>query len=166
MDIALNWLIQGGLVAAAAAVALRAIPASRTETRGGFLWTSYALVLALPAAPAFVSVLAGRAADAGATVALGPVVSMPDAWWTSAEVAAAAWGLWAVVSAVRLGVAAGCVLRARRECRPCPPDSRPGFIIIRRRRAVRRGRPVDPGPTAAVLGRSPIIALRRRSSRD
>ena len=51
MHVVLNWLTQGVIVAVLAAAALRLIPQSRAQARYGILWTSYLLVLVLPAMP-------------------------------------------------------------------------------------------------------------------
>lgn len=163
MDAALNWMAQGAIVALAAAAGLRVMPVSHPSARVGLLWTAYALVLALPAVrPLLASVWAGST-DALAPAAAGPVVTMPEIWWTSP----AAWiGLWLVWAALQTGWLAAAVVAlrdARRRGRACPAGvlarlphwsrvgasgRRPRVILSNQVR------------TAAVLGGgAPIIAL-------
>ena len=50
MDFLLNWLVQGGVVALAAAAVLHATPRSRTQARYAIAWAASVIVVALPAA--------------------------------------------------------------------------------------------------------------------
>ena len=58
MDLILNWLWQGGLVAAAAALVLRVNPRWRAPIRYRFLWAACVVVLALPAMPSILATVA------------------------------------------------------------------------------------------------------------
>ena len=120
MAVVLNWFTQGVIVAILAAAALRLIPRSRAQARYGVLWAAYLLVLALPVIP-----IASALASGGATInlvpsAVGPVVTMPTTWWTSAAVAASLWIVWSCIQATRLAVSALVVRTARRRARECP----------------------------------------------
>lgn len=163
MDVVLNWLAQGILVAIAAAVALRVIAPSRPQARYTVIWTACLLVLALPAIPLLLSLsLSGPSPDLTAAPA-GPLVSLPAAWWASSGVAVNLWIVWSVVHAVQLVRDAVAVHRAKRCSREVPSDLFTQLPYWPRVSAT--GRParvvVSSGvQTAAVLGcGSPVIAL-------
>src|SRR5262245_48975015 len=111
MDAILNWLWQGVVVAAAWFVMLLALERARANVRYIVCWAASLLVLALPAIP---SVQSSDMPGAGlpATQA-DAIVSLPDAWWTSAIVMLAAWALWAGVHLTRFVSAIVAVRRAR-----------------------------------------------------
>jgi beta-lactamase regulating signal transducer with metallopeptidase domain len=122
VDLILNWLWQGVVVALAAEAALAVIPRSRTHARYCFVATACALVLALPAVP-YVAIAASFVATLDSlSPALGPVVSMPAAWWTSTPLVVCLWIVWSVVCGARLGAAAIALRAAKARCRACPDD--------------------------------------------
>ena len=163
MDLLLNWLLQGILVALAAALGLRLILMSPAPARYGFIWAAYLLVLALPVLP----LLWPRAIDVPvvemAAIQPGPVLTVPAAWWTSMSVVMGLWILWSGVRAAKLIAAAARLRHARQRSRPCPPN------VLNRlpcwSRVIRTGRraPVvlsnEVGFAAVLGGGSPVIAL-------
>jgi beta-lactamase regulating signal transducer with metallopeptidase domain len=122
MDVVVNWLAQGAVVAMAAAVGLRAIPPSRAQARYGLVWAAYLLVPVLPAVPAVLGTVLDGPTGALVPAAAGPVVTMPETWGTSPAVAIGLWILWAAVQTLRLAAGAIGVRRARRHGRACPAD--------------------------------------------
>lgn len=161
MDVALNWLWQGGIVALATAAILRLIPRSRADARYRVVYVAYLAVLALPAVPLLASLLAPVSAT-GLTTAVPPV-AMPVAWWTSGAAALAAWMLWAAGSAWRTATAMLALRRARRTARDLPADLEARLRHWQRlRRTGRRARLArsDGMGTAGVLGgRTPVIGI-------
>lgn len=123
MDIVLNWLWQGGVVAAAAAAILRAIPQSRTQARYCAAWAACVVVLALPVAPIIVAAASpGQAVDYPVSAARDPWISMPIAWWTSTALAIGFWTIWAGVHAGRLVVASLALHETKGRCREFPHE--------------------------------------------
>ena len=120
MHVVLNWLTQGVIVAVLAAAALRLIPQSRAQARYGVLWTSYLLVLVLPAMPMLVAIVMDGPAIDLVPAAAGPVVTVPTAWWASPSAAAGLWIVWSCIQAARLGASALGVRNVRRRGRGCP----------------------------------------------
>ena len=51
MGIILNWIVQGGMVAAAVSIGLWLMPAGRAGARVRVWWTTVAAVMALPLVP-------------------------------------------------------------------------------------------------------------------
>ena len=163
MDLILNWLWQGGVVALAAEVVLAVIPRSRTHARYCFVAIACALVLALPAVPYIATAASSVAAVESLSSSLGPVVSMPVAWWTSTPLVICLWIVWAVVCAARLAAAAIALRAAKTQSCECPDD-----VEVRLHhwsRVKSTGRPARLALStqvraAAVLGcGSPTIAL-------
>ena len=165
MDLILNWLWQGGLVAVAAALVLRVSPRWRAPIRYRFLWAACCVVLALPAMPSILATVAPvpSLAVAEMSPSAGPAIALPIAWWTSIELAIAFWIVWSTVYAARLAAAANAIRRARTQCRECPAEVEerlPHWISVRA--SGRRTRLVLSTDirTAAVLGcGSPVIAI-------
>ena len=120
VHVVLNWLTQGVIVAVLAAAALRLIPQSRAQARYGVLWTSYLLVLVLPAMPMLVAIVMDGPAIDLVPAAAGPVVTVPTAWWASPSAAAGLWIVWSCIQAARLGASALGVRNVRRRGRGCP----------------------------------------------
>ena len=118
MDVLLNWLVQGSVLAVLAAATLRAIPRSRTQARHGFVWTAYLALLVLPAVSPLLA-LARGAAPAAATPASIAVI-VPSVWYTSATLAAGLWIVWFAVHALALGRDAAAAHHAIRRGRACP----------------------------------------------
>jgi beta-lactamase regulating signal transducer with metallopeptidase domain len=163
VDVALNWFTQGVIVAILAAVAVLLIPWSRAQARYGVLWTAYLLVLVLPTVPIVVTIASGGAIVDLVPAAVGPVVTMPTTWWTSAAVAAGLWIAWCCVQAVRLAVSAIGVCMTRRRARECPASVLARLPQWSRVSMTGRPSPVilsDRVRVAAVLGcGTPTIAL-------
>jgi Zn-dependent protease with chaperone function len=161
VELILNWLWQGGVVAVAAAGILRVISPACTLARYCAVWSACAAVLALPLIP-----LVWAAASPGAAPGhpMGVVtISMSDAWWTSPAVAIGVWAAWFTVQAIRVGAAMGAVHRAKQECQRFP--SRLEARLPHWTRLSATGRPTrlvlsDRVSAAAVLGgMSPLIAV-------
>lgn len=163
MDVLLNWLWQGGIVALAAAALLRVIPQSRTQARYGLAWAACVVVLALPAVPRILAAAASVPAADDAPAFAGPVVSMPIAWWTSTALALALWLVWCGLYAARVVAAALALRDTKGQCRECPPRVEARLHHWSRVRATgRRTRLVVSTRvrSAAVLGcGSPLIAV-------
>src|SRR5262245_53075042 len=120
MELMLNWLWQGAVVALAAEAVLAVLPRLRTPARYWLAATAYALVLTLPAMPYLGAAAAPMPALDSVAVAFGPAVAMPAAWWASAAVVAALWIVWAAVGAARLATAMRAVRAAKSESCECP----------------------------------------------
>jgi beta-lactamase regulating signal transducer with metallopeptidase domain len=120
VHVVLNWLTQGVIVAVLAAAALRLIPQSRAQARYGILWTSYLLVLVLPAMPMVVALVVDGPTIDLVPAAAGPVVTVPTAWWASPSAAAGLWITWSCIQAARLGASALGARNVRRRGRECP----------------------------------------------
>jgi beta-lactamase regulating signal transducer with metallopeptidase domain len=165
VDVALNWLTQGVIVAVATALGLRVIPSSHTQARYVFVWIAYLVVLCLPA----LSLVLAATIDAPAaeTVSIrSGMVAIPVAWWSSPVAAISLWSIWLAIHAVHFFAGVVVVLNARRQSRECPADvlaQLPHWPYLNQ-----TGRPTrvvlsDRVRLAAVLGcGSPIIALAPR----
>jgi beta-lactamase regulating signal transducer with metallopeptidase domain len=161
MDAVLNWLWQGGVVAAVSSVMLLALHRAGANVRSAVYWAALLLIVALPTLPPLSS--AAPAVDAFLPAQADAVVSLPDAWWTSTLVILAAWMVWASVQLVRLVSAIVAIRRARARSRRFPPhlESRlPAWSRIRskgRRATLVLSHSVT---NAAVLGwGAPMIAV-------
>lgn len=126
MDVVVNWLVQGSVVAIVAAAALRVIPASQPHLRHALASVAFLLVAALPLLSLVLMPFVGAplVASPSATLPLvsdSRIVALPDAWWTSPWLAVALGLVWCVSQACRFGVGARAVRRARRFARVCPP---------------------------------------------
>lgn len=165
MHAVMNWLWQGGVVAVASALLLLTLRRTSATARSGVCWGAWLLILALPILP-WLLAAAPRAdafADAILPTRTEPVVSLPDAWWTSAVVIGVAWLLWAWVQLVRFVLAILAIRRARARSRVFPAhlESRlPHWCRVSA--AGRRARLVvsTSVTSAAVLGwGAPMIAV-------
>ena len=163
MELILNWLWQGIVVALAAEAVLALLPRVRAQARYWFAATACALVLALPAMPYVGTAAPPLPALGTVSDALGPVVAMPAVWWTSASVVIALWILWSAVFAARLGAATLAVRAVKTRCRECPRDIEARLDRWSRVKSTgRRARLVlSPAVRAAAVlgGGSPTIAL-------
>ncbi len=161
MELILNWLWQGGVVAVAAAGILRVISPACTLARYCAVWSACAAVLVLPVIPLVWAAASPEVAPAGPTRVV--TIPMSDAWWTSPAVALAVWMVWFTVQAIRVGAAIGAVRRAKQECERFPPRLEARLPHWTRLSATgRRARLVlsDRVSAAAVLGgTSPLIAV-------
>ena len=119
MDAVLNWVWQGGVVAAVSLVMLLVLKRAGANMRSAVCWAALVLIVALPALPS----LSATAPAAGAFLPTpsDAVVSLPDTWWTSTLVILAAWMVWASVQLVRLATAIVAIRRARAHSRRFPP---------------------------------------------
>jgi beta-lactamase regulating signal transducer with metallopeptidase domain len=164
VELILNWLWQGGVVAVAAAGILRVISPACTRARYCAVWSACAAVLALPLIPLVWAMASPGAAPGHPTGVV--TISMSDAWWTSPAVAIAVWAIWFTVQAIRVGAAMGAVRRAKQECQPFPSRLEARLPHWTRLSATgRRARLVlsDRVGAAAVLGgMSPLIAVAPR----
>jgi beta-lactamase regulating signal transducer with metallopeptidase domain len=163
VDVVLNWLWQGGVVAVAAAAVLRMMSPSRAQARYCAVWAACAAVLALPAMP-FVWAAATPVGAAGEIpISLAPVVSMPVGWWTSPSVAIILWVTWSSMYAGRVVAAARVLRHAKRHCREFPREVEARLRHWTRARTTgRRTRLVlsNSVRAAAVFGwRAPVIAI-------
>jgi Zn-dependent protease with chaperone function len=163
VHVLLNWLVQGALVAMAAAAALRLMPASPAQARYRFIWAAYLLVLALPALQLVWTGAIDVPAVELSSIPADPVLTMPAAWWTSPAAVMSLLIAWSGVHGVRLVAGAVALRRARRHGRPCPRDVLTGLPHWPHLNAT--GRPTRVVLStqvrfAAVLGcGSPIVAL-------
>ncbi|MBI2186258.1 MAG: M56 family metallopeptidase [Acidobacteria bacterium] len=159
MDVVLNWLWQGGVIALALAMILRLIPQSRTQVRYWALWAGCAAVLVLPAVP-LLSVGAPGNDMPSSNAAL---VAVPFHWWTSTPTALALWAIWVVGYAARLAAAALRLRQARSQARSFPGDLEARLPHwARLRTSGRRARLMlsDRVRAAALLGGgTPVIAV-------
>jgi beta-lactamase regulating signal transducer with metallopeptidase domain len=177
VDVLLNWIWQGSVIAAVTAIMLVAIERSRARDRYLTVWAALLSVLALPivaALGAVSSVPASAVAlpemtpgitgssTAGATVG-GPLLSVPAVWWTSNVTIAALWLLWSSIAAARLAFAAQSLRRIKRASTRMAPARQVRLphwasVMWRGRRAELTVS--DAVRSAAVLGcGSPTIAL-------
>jgi len=159
VDLVVNWLWQGCVVAVAAAALLRLVDGSAAH-RYLVAWSALGVVLLLP-------VLSAIGVSSAPALALAvpstPVVSMPSGWWTSTIVVLLAWALWSAASGARVALAFARTRRAKARCRPFPPALEARlhhWTSVKsegRRAALAVSRSV---PTAAVLGcGTPVIAV-------
>jgi beta-lactamase regulating signal transducer with metallopeptidase domain len=118
MDVLLNWMWQGSVVALALVLTLRLLTRVRANVRYGVAWAALLLVMALPAIPRLLPDTTH--AEALAAAPAPAIVSVPDAWWTSSAVLLAVWAVWAVVHTARLARDLVALRRARAASRPFP----------------------------------------------
>ena len=122
MHAVMNWLWQGGVVAVASALLLLTLRRTSATARSGVCWVAWLLILALPILPLLLAAAprADAFADAILPARTGPVVSLPDAWWTSIVVIGVAWLLWAWVQLVQFVLAIVAIRHARARSRVFP----------------------------------------------
>lgn len=154
MDVALNWIAQGVVVAMAAAVGLRLIPLSRARARASLVWTAYPLVLALPATSPLLATVPAGPTDARVPATVGPIVALPETWWTSPAVWIGLWLVWSGVQTGRLAVGALALRDARRNRREA--SGRKRLTSAWKSAARPNGRePPPPASSAGSARRSP-----------
>ena len=126
MDIVLNWLWQGSLVALAAQGSLRLLDRSRGADRYALCAAALIAVLALPVLPLAAAAVAAaglpQAASGLSDSGRPPALALPDVWWTSDVLLAALWVLWMTAHGVRLALSFRALRVVRRRCRPLPDD--------------------------------------------
>jgi bla regulator protein BlaR1 len=125
MDATLNWLWQGGVVAMTSGVTLVALRRAGANVRYIVCWATLVLIVALPALPLVLSTT--PSAGAFLPTQTDAVVSLPDAWWTSALVILAAWMVWAAIHVVRFVSAIVAIRRARARSRRFPSHLEAGL---------------------------------------
>ncbi len=167
MDIFLNWLWQGSLVALATQASLRLLDRGRGAHRYTLCAAALMTVLVLPVlsrvAAGDTAAGLAQAASRGSDTFRGLALALPDAWWTSDALLAGLWLLWMTAHAVRLAVSFRALHVARRRCLPLPDD------VVSRLRCWRdvsgRGRAahlvVSPDVASAAMlgGAVPAIAI-------
>ena len=161
MDALLNWLWHGAVVAIATAGMLRLLDRSPAATRCVLCWVALLVTLVLPLAP----VVPAAPTALEPLIAAAPLLTVPDAWWSSSAILASGWAIWASVSILRLVVAMMLVRRAKVRSQRFPPAVEPALPHWRRvRGAGRAARLVlsDRVQAGAVLGggTAPMIAVR------
>ena len=160
MDAVLNWLWQGCVVALACAAMLRVLQRARGNVRYVVCWAALLLVVALPWLP---PPSIAPAADAVLSTQSDVVVSLPDAWWTSALVMLAAWMAWAGACTVRFASAIIALRRARARAQAFPAHVESVLPHWKRVRSEGRHATLvvsDSVTTAAALGcGAPMIAV-------
>ena len=163
MDAVLNWLWQGAVVVLATAALLRVTRSSRAQARYGLAWVGLLSILVLPLVPLLWATVSAHTVPADVPVPVGAVVSMPIGSWASSALLIGLWALWSSVYAGRLAGAMLALRRAKRQCRPVPPDVEARLPFWTQVRT--RGRPTrivlsDSVRSAAVLGcGSPVIGV-------
>ena len=125
MDMLLNWIWQGTLVAAAATVALKVLRIQDAAWRYRFWWASMAVVLLLPAMAA--AVWAPVPIPSVATdVAVTGTPYVPDVYVSDillvVAIVIAGWASWIAVQLIRICLALVALRRARRRCTAFPAD--------------------------------------------
>ncbi len=132
MDVLANWMWQGGAVAVAATIILRASRRMSATTRYNLWWITLAVVLALPIlswlsaiaasfrqdATAVYQVVSTPGRVANAPAPAGIVLPTPPAWLAPQLVIL--WLAWLVVSVGRILGACISLRRVRRAARPFP----------------------------------------------
>ncbi len=166
MAVLLNWVVQGLIVAAAAAAGLRVLASASARVRHAFVLSAYGLVLALPVLPVASTRAALVPRALGAPGLTLPLATVPAVWWTAPHLVALLCLAWSVFHGVRLAMSAAALRRAKRRSGPCPQSLLDGLPHWARVSAT--GRPVDLVVServrfAAVLGCGrPVIALAPR----
>lgn len=161
MDAVLNWLWQGGVVAATLCVMLFALRRARANVRYTVCWAAVLLIVALPA----LALIPSNTPTAEGFLPLQPgaIVSLPDAWWTSTMVILAAWMAWVTTQLVRFVSSSVAIRRARARSRAFPSHLELLLPHWRRVRFERRPAMVvlsNSVTSAAVLGwGAPVIAV-------
>jgi bla regulator protein blaR1 len=123
VDVLLNWIWQGSVIAVVTAIVLVAIERSRARDRYLTVWAAVLSVLALPIVAGLGAAPAAPVASAvlgvtppgptGATIG-APLLSVPAAWWTSNAMIAGLWLLWSAFATARLLFATQWLRRIKR----------------------------------------------------
>jgi len=167
MDIIVNWLWQGAVVAGIATVVLRCTRRLSATMRHRLWWIALVLVLSVPVVP---MVQAGWSTDVSVASTLAPAMTpsayvipiQPASWWMLASLAAL-WFAWFALTLARTIAALVTLNRAKRCTQAFPADREAKLTLWNSVRG--HGRPArlvlsDDVRLAAVLGlRSPVIAV-------
>jgi beta-lactamase regulating signal transducer with metallopeptidase domain len=168
MDTLLNWLWQGTVVAAAAAIALKLLGIRGAAWRYRFWWVSMALVLMLPAISAVWTALSTPAPVDAAAVA---TTYLPDVYVSDilliVFLVVAAWISWMFLHVIRALLAFRALRRVRTFAAPFPAERE---ARLEHWLALRQSTPThlplvvsDDVQNAAVIGfRRPAIAVSPR----
>lgn len=163
MDVALNWLWQGVLVAVVATLLLRVIQPTNPQARYRVLWGAVLSLYLLPLVAVGVSLAAPDLESTMAVAAPPALLSLPASWWTSDAAAIALWCAWALVAGSRSVRSLGALRRATHASTPMSAVDEARLRCWNRVRGT--GRPArlglsDAVPSAAVLaGVPPVIAV-------
>jgi beta-lactamase regulating signal transducer with metallopeptidase domain len=162
VDVALNWLWQGTVIAATTALVLRAIGAAHPRARYRLVWAAALSVTLVPLAAMMFPSGAAQIAASDA-VAASALISLPPRWWTSDAAALSLWALWMTATAAYAACGLGALRRVTRATRPIAEADEarlPHWLEVRGTgRAARLG-VSEAVPSAAVLGgRPPVIAV-------
>jgi beta-lactamase regulating signal transducer with metallopeptidase domain len=148
VDAVLNWVLQGAIVALAATVFMKAVPALGAGARYGLWWLALGAVLVLPAAsqwrdgsspvwPSSSSLEgAGTRPDSARRTSLesagdglvdtrdnaDALIAMPLAIKAAEPTLLVLWAIWAGLSTIRVGYALGRLRSSRRRCLSFPKD--------------------------------------------
>ena len=167
MEAAANWLWQGTVVVAAAALLVRLPRPLGATARYRLWWASMAIVLMFPLATV-VTRLPAPVERETVTDAVRPTAAAmqlrlapPPEWASNAVVAL--WALWMTVSVVRVMAAAIGLRRARRAARPFPLAREARLVnwtaLSRRGRSAKLVLSDDVRYAAVLGGRAPVIAV-------
>lgn len=160
MDTVLNWLWQGTMVAAVAALMLRTLDRAPANVRYVVCWAVAACVVVLPVLPPLATSAVGDSLDAARTAG---IITLPHDPWTSLFVLLGAWCVWASVQAARFASAIAGIRRARAASRAFPPSVESQLAHWCAVRATGRRATLvlsNSVATAAVLGSgAPLIAV-------
>lgn len=118
MDILLNWLWQGVVLAAAAAAVLRIMARADARVRLLICWTALGAVAALPAVPILLAMAPVEVTLIEADDQV--VVPLTSHVVASSWILLVLWGGWIVTFGARLVIAAVRVRRARTAATPLP----------------------------------------------
>ena len=161
MDVVLNWIWQGLVVATALSVMLRCLARARADVRYMVCASALVIVLAIPIGRALSPT--DRSLQLAAQTIVAPVVSIPAAAWTSDAALLALWSLWIGVQVMRVSRAALRLRRARQSSRPLPIEVERRLSHWMRVREGGRRAPLvvseDMGPAAVLGGGAPLIAI-------
>ena len=122
MDHAINWVWQGCLIAAMTMVVLRVMERTRAQARYGVCWLAIAAITLLPVLPSGLPAPASPAVHPSEFAVDGPVLAVPDVWWTSTTVVALAGAAWFLLALLRLAASVRAARRARAACTPFGSD--------------------------------------------
>lgn len=125
MELVLNWIWQGIVIACATVALLRLVAPANARLRYGLLWASLAAIVLLPLVPLVATASATVAALPAASplaVPATPIVTLPAPAPFADRTVIALCGLWVLAAAWQLARAGAAVRRARRRCIEFPPD--------------------------------------------
>jgi beta-lactamase regulating signal transducer with metallopeptidase domain len=176
VHILLNWVLQGVIVAAAAAAGLRLLRGAPAVTRHAASWAALLAILSLPLVPSLwaVALTAGRETTVAIALELptpgagssAPLMRLPVMFSATSALLGAAWMLWTLLQLVRVVRDLRWLRRARRRCRALPAAIAMRFSPASARLVAAAGARVllcDAVRAAAVLGGGqPVIGLQRR----